>query len=181
MLSIGIVSDSHHNINNLNKAVEFLVKEKQIDTLLHLGDFYDDVEKIDKKFLDNIKIYRVPGTQSEYYNYDKVPNKIIINFEKLRCLLTHVPRVHQNDKNDLLNIDELVKNKKIDVMFYGHSHQYRIMYENNVLYINPGHLKDIDVQGNPPTFAYVEIDGNKIYIKIYNLLFVSFFERKYTI
>ena len=184
MIKLGVVSDSHQNTDNLSKAVKYLIDEKKIQKLAHLGDYYEDMDKIEGiDGLSEMEILKVPGSHHYQYSSSEVMKRIKINFDNLRFLITHVPRKHQNDSLCDISIENMIANKEIDVLLYGHTHEFKINYINdsNVLYVNPGHLKDFDEQGTPPTFAYMEIDSSSIYIAIYNLVFVSLLERRYII
>ncbi|MBP7651773.1 YfcE family phosphodiesterase [Candidatus Dependentiae bacterium] len=184
MISLGVVSDSHQNTDNLSKAVKYLVEEKKVQKLAHLGDYYEDMEKIEYiPDLSDMEILKVPGSHHYQYSDSSVMKRIKINFGNLRFLITHVPRKHQNDSICDISIENMIEKKQIDVLLYGHTHEFKIYYNNdtNILYINPGHLKDFDEQGTPPTFAYIEIESSSIYVAIYNLVFLPLLERRYII
>ncbi len=182
MRSIGIVSDSHNNSANLQIAVDYLVKELKIDTLLHLGDFYEDIEHITFPPGYNIEKYRVPGVHHFLYNNPAVKRQIL-TFENLRFLLSHTPRKFQSDTDADISIENSLRNKEIDVLLFGHTHQFLIDYntEFGILMVNPGHLKEFDEQGTPPTFAHLILDETKLSINIYNLIFNTLLERRYII
>jgi len=182
MMKIGVVSDSHQNTENLEKAVKYLIDEKKVDKLIHLGDYFEDLENIQLTGFDSSNLLKTPGTHHYQYS-DPALKRIRINFENLRFLISHVPRRHQNDTDEDISIENLIATQSIDVLLYGHTHEFRINYDNdnNILYINPGHLKDFDAQGAPPTFAYIEIDGGRLFAIIYNLFYFSLLERRYVI
>ena len=180
MKSIGIVSDSHHNLNNLQKALNYLINDRKIDMLFHLGDFYEDLDNIEI-LKNDLQIFKVPGTENYLYNSKMILKRLKIKIDDIVFLLSHVPRKHQCDPIDDNEIEDAINTKSIKSLIYGHTHQYRIFYDNNssILYINPGHLKDVDKQNTPPTFANMIIDKNRVIVKIYNLLNKIMLKKRY--
>ena len=181
MRSIGIVSDSHNNIQNLQVVVDKLVSFN-IDTLIHLGDFYEDVDRLIFPHDKNFEILRVPGVH--HYLYNNINTKrILIKAEDARILFTHTPRKFQGDASDQISIDDMINRNEIDIMLFGHTHQFLVDYntDSKVLFINPGHLKDFDEQGTPPTFAHLTLENNRVCVYIYNLILHTLLERRYII
>ena len=64
--------------------------------------------------------------------------------------------------------EEFIQNKMVDVVLYGHTHKPDIEKEGKIIFINPGHLKDEDKKGYPPTFGLLEFSEKDIIIKIYD-------------
>jgi hypothetical protein len=44
-----------------------------------------------------------------------------------------------------------------------------VKYDHGVIYFNPGHLKNEDKKGSPPTFGYVELTIVDLLLRIYSL------------
>ena len=55
------------------------------------------------------------------------------------------------------------------IILYGHSHEPKIEEKGRVFYINPGHLKDSDKKGFPPSFAVLDVVREEIQVKIIGL------------
>jgi putative phosphoesterase len=163
-IKIGLVSDSHGNLDNLRRAAEILVNQK-VDLIIHLGDDYDDAKILESL---GIEIIKIPGVFSDYYKNSKIPNRLIKQFGNFRVLLTHTLASHENDLPGDLKPEELIEKKKIEAIFYGHTHIPRIHQEKGILCINPGHLKKEDKKGYPASFALLDI-GEKIKAKILTL------------
>nr|HPG30730.1 metallophosphoesterase family protein [bacterium] len=73
MIKLGVVSDSHQNTDNLSKAVRYLIEEKQIQKLAHLGDYYEDMDKIEGiEGLSEMEILKVPGSHHYQYSSSEV-------------------------------------------------------------------------------------------------------------
>lgn len=171
-MKIGIISDSHKHIKNLSRVVEFL-KNMNVELIIHLGDDYADVDEIGAT-----DIVRVPGVFSDFYQDPAIPNRRIENFMGWRVLLTHTVLSHENDLLGDPKPEDLINNKKIDIVLYGHTHVPEIRRENNVVFINPGHLKDEDKRGYLPTFGYLEIIENELLVRIYTLKDYTIFKEE---
>lgn len=166
MTKIGLMSDSHRNLDYLKKAADHLTKEAKVDFLIHLGDDYEDAEIL-KDY--DAKLIQVPGVFSPLYHDPAVPNRIMTNIEGLRIMISHTVSFHKNDSRDDLSPEEAIKKGWVDMLLYGHTHIYSIGSEGGILLVNPGHLKEENDKGNPPTFSEIEIDDKEIRVKIIGL------------
>lgn len=162
-MKIGLVSDTHKQIKNLNEAVEYL-KTLGVDVLVHLGDDYTDIEEIGE-----IDVVRVPGVFSDAYQDTSIPNRIIAKFDGWRILLSHTITSHDNDLPNDLRPEELIEKRKVDAVFYGHTHIPDIKQDKGIVFINPGHLKDEDKKGFSPTFGFVQVTQGIIVVRLYSL------------
>jgi putative phosphoesterase len=162
-MKLGILSDTHKHIVNLSNAVRYL-KEMSVDKLIHLGDDYADIDEVGER-----DVIRVPGVFSDAYQDKSIPNRIIDNFAGWRFLLTHTLASHANDLPDDLKPESLIDKQQIHVMLYGHTHVPEIKQEHGVIFFNPGHLKNEDKRGFPPTFGYLELTIDKMIARIYRL------------
>ncbi|OGC42284.1 hypothetical protein A2Y85_03010 [candidate division WOR-3 bacterium RBG_13_43_14] len=162
-MKIGVLSDSHHELENVNDAVIFL-KKNGAKLIIHLGDDYNDLDNI----CDEHAI-RVPGLYCDAYLKSYVPNRRIEEIEGWTVLLTHTPESTLDDLPDDPHPEDLIKNQEIDIMLYGHTHTPEIKMENDIVYINPGHLKKEDKKGHPATFALIDMSEHKLFITIYKL------------
>lgn len=171
-MKIGVISDTHKNIANLNKAIEIL-KNLGAEKFIHLGDDYTDIDEIGGE-----NILRVPGVFSDIYQKPHIPNRKIEDFAGMQVLLSHTISSHPNDLPDDIKPEDLIQNRKVDIILYGHTHMPDIKQENNVIFINPGHLKDEDKKGYPPTFGLLEITDREIIIRIYDLKTMSIYKKE---
>jgi putative phosphoesterase len=163
MMRLGVVSDTHKHIANLTRAIEFL-KTQNVKMFIHLGDDYTDPEETaEHDFL------RVPGVFSEVYTDERVPNRMIKNVIGWRLLLTHTVASHPNDQPGDLKPEDLIRERRVDVVLYGHTHLPEIKQEKGIIFVNPGHLKNEDKRGSPATFAFVELTINRMLARIYRL------------
>jgi len=171
-MKIGLISDSHKYIKNLNRAIEFF-KSLGVNKIIHLGDDYADVDEIGET-----GIVRVPGVFSDFYQDPNIPNRRVENLAGWHVLLTHTVSSHGNDLPDDLKPEDLIQNKKVDIVLYGHTHIPDIKKENDIVFINSGHLKDGDKKGYPPTFGYMEITEDELLVRIYTLKDYTIFKEE---
>jgi putative phosphoesterase len=164
-MRIGVISDSHNNFANLSKSVNYLV-ERGVNVIIHLGDDYDDFDKIDIAHVldNNIQIIRVPGVFSQFYKDIKIKNRIVQTYEDKKFLLTHTIKSHENDLPDDIKPENLIEDNKINLVLYGHTHIPEIRIENGIIYLNPGHLKNEDSKEYEPTYGMIDFGRKFIYI-----------------
>ena len=165
-MKIGVVSDTHGHIENLQKAIKAL-EGMGAQVICHLGDDYDDLKAV--QFPRRMELVQVPGVFSTYYRDPEIPNRVVREWEGKRFLLTHTRGRHENDLPTDPDPQELVSRHEVDVVLYGHSHIPDLKEEEGVLWINPGHLKDEDKKGYPPTFALISLEGSDLQVKVFEL------------
>ncbi len=122
-MKIAIVSDTHGNVANFKKAVNWLNKEN-IQTILHCGDIGDPISL--KESLEDFKgkFFGVFGNMDRDFKilvdeYNEIPNaeirddifEIEINGKKIS--FTHFPD----------SAKKLAQSGKYNVVFYGHTHR----------------------------------------------------------
>jgi len=163
-MKIGVMSDSHGNVDYVRQAAEYMMEEG-VEYIVHLGDDYFDARMLDILPVDVIK---VPGTYDDFYQDIEVPNRIIKDIGGLRVLITHTKASHQNDlPNDEIP-EDCIAGKKVNIVLFGHSHTYSAKLEKSTLLVNPGHLKGQDRRGEA-TFAILDINGDDVEVKILDM------------
>lgn len=165
-MKIAVISDSHNNLEYLRKVGELFVKQG-ISIVVHLGDNYDDAEALSDLGLSVIK---VPGVYEDYYKQPEIPNRIIKEFQGVKTLITHTEQSHENDLPSDIKPEQIIAEKSVEAIFYGHTHIPKIEEKEGILFVNPGHLKKEDKKGYPATYAIVEITDVKIKVKITDLI-----------
>lgn len=165
-MKIGVVSDSHGHVDNLRRAIKAM-NEGGAEVIIHLGDDYDDVKALSNQ--EGSAIIQVPGVFSTYYQEPEIPNRIIKKWEGVPVLLTHTPEAHQNDLPADRDPKAVAARGEVRVVLSGHSHIPEVREESGVIWVNPGHLKDDDKKGCPPTYALLEITSTEIRVRIVDL------------
>ncbi|MEW6684590.1 MAG: YfcE family phosphodiesterase [Candidatus Edwardsbacteria bacterium] len=165
-MKIGVVSDTHGNIEYLKKVIDKFHQEG-VEIFIHLGDDITDLEGLKEPSVEWIEI---PGVYEPIYVESNLPHRVIKEFEGLRFLLTHSPTSHPNDFPSDIKPEEVVKNREVDVILYGHTHKPELKEEEGVLWVNPGHLKKEDKKGFPPSYAILECNRKRTEVKIIDFL-----------
>ena len=150
-MKIGVLSDIHDNIDNLNVAVEIL-KKRGIEVVFVLGDLI--CPNVAKILGDNFSGYCIRGNNDGDIvgiqtklgkNIKFFPNTYaIVEFENKSFFMTHY--------DDLAST---VNPSHFDFVFYGHNHTKFSKNINDCLILNPG---EIGHMRNKPSFAIVDLD-----------------------
>src|SRR3989339_444653 len=140
-MKIAIISDIHDNLVNLNKFLNWIKKNK-IESVICCGDITNN-ETLNELAKFSGAIYMVSG------------NIKLFDDE-------HVPQ-HKNIKY----FDKILKEKKCDIVFYGHTHRPWEDNKNNVKCINPGTLSATFQRA---TFAVWNTKTEIIELKILDIL-----------
>ncbi|MEK9148857.1 MAG: YfcE family phosphodiesterase [Candidatus Desantisbacteria bacterium] len=164
-MKIGVVSDSHKNLAYLRKAIELII-EKGAEYIIHLGDDYQDAEILSEY---PIKGLRVPGVFCPEYFDKSVKNRIIEEISAVRILITHTISSHKNDQKGDLVPEDVIKNKEVDLVLFGHTHLYEIKKDGDIFMFNPGHLQEIMTKGRSATFGVVTIADKEITCTVFDL------------
>src|SRR5258708_18763194 len=109
-MKFAIVSDSHDNIKNFNKIIDFLNAQK-IATILHCGDICnrETIDEATKNFKGEILWVRGNGD----YELDGVPEKLEIELDAKKIFFNHYPEIAK----------AAAESGKYDLVFYGHTHK----------------------------------------------------------
>lgn len=173
-MRLAIVSDTHGNVANFRKVIDWLDKEN-IQTILHTGDI-GNPESLKESLVDfKGEFFGVFGNMDKNFKilieeYNKIPRVKInedvldIEIDKKRIAITHYPD----------EAKKLAQSGKYDLVFYGHTHR---PWDEKVLVrpelgsegggechmINPGELAG---QFYKPTFAVYDTTTGELELKI---------------
>ena len=166
-MKIAIISDTHGNIANFKKAVNWLNKNN-ISLILHCGDIStpETLEEIAKNFKG--KIHYVFGNADN--NQDAIrktakenPNIILydqsgeIKIGNIKISFCHFPKLAR----------ELASTGRYNFVFYGHTHQPWEEELNGCRLINPGNLSNMLYKAS---FAVYDTKTEKLELKIIDRL-----------
>ncbi len=153
-MKFAIISDTHDNMANVNKAIDFL-NAQHIEIILHCGDICNQstVDEAIKRF--NGKIYFVRGNGD--FELHEIPEKMEIELGAKKIFFNHYPEVAKT----------AAESKKYDLVFYGHTHRPWEEKINNCRLVNPGELAG---QRYKPCFAMYDTEIDKLELKILELL-----------
>ncbi|ERP31707.1 metallophosphoesterase family protein [Chitinivibrio alkaliphilus] len=152
-MNILLVSDTHGNTAFLQEVMNSVLSEYDVECLYHLGDFFEDPLQIDR---GDTYVYRVPGIYHEGYKSGILDGVLGVSTMGFEVLLVH-------DLSDVTPENRIIS----DIIMYGHTHTPNLELVNNVLYVNPGHLKAAVDRGNTASYAMLSLEENRCAIDIF--------------
>lgn len=159
---IGIISDSHDNINAIRKAVE-LFNGKKVKAVLHAGDLVSPFTARAFKELES-KLYFVFGNNDGdkvtlTKRFEEIGATSCGDFGDLTIDGLHIALLHGT--NETL-VKALAKSGEFDVVVRGHTHEPGVKIIEGVPVINPGEASG--VLSEKSTVAILEISNLNIEI-----------------
>ncbi|MBX4200646.1 metallophosphoesterase [Candidatus Parcubacteria bacterium] len=153
-MKIAIVSDTHDNMANFQKAIDFLNTEK-IEVMLHCGDICNQqtIDEATKNFKG--EIYWVRGNGD--HDLDLIPGKMEIELGGKKMAWVHYPEIAK----------KLAESGTYDAVFYGHTHRPWEETIGKCRLVNPGELAG---QRYKPCFALYDTVADKLELKILETL-----------
>lgn len=135
-MKIGIISDSHDHIENINKSIK-IFKDRKVDFVLHLGDY---VNPASVKAFKGIKFTGIfgnnDGDKFRLINaFNEIGGEIKGDFCEIEMDNIKLACYHGTEKELK---DALIACGKYDVVVYGHTHECENKKTGNTLVLNPG-------------------------------------------
>lgn len=163
-MKIAIISDTHDNLTNFKKAVNWIEKQK-IKTIIHCGDIGSPIglQEAVKDFSG--KIHLVFGNYEDRYllaksvSEKKIKNAVLhgeigeIKKNGTKIAFCHFPEFGRG----------LAVTGKYNLVFYGHTHRPWEEKIGECELINPGNLAGLYYKA---TFALYDIKTNRLELKI---------------
>lgn len=128
-MKILVISDTHGAIHEIVKVIENMEKPQLI---LHLGDYVEDGEKIEKE--TGIKVEMVRGN-GDFFNKRYEDDKVL-EIEGKRIFMTHGHRY--GVRHGVLNLLYRAEELQADIVLYGHTHVPMITKDAGIFVMNPG-------------------------------------------
>lgn len=171
-MKIGIISDIHDNINNLQKAFVIL-KQPQVEKVFFLGDLSSGftIEYFHKLKIPTLAVFgniegdrlgiqrRITGLKLQVQYAPKQGLMWDIKLSNKRIAIYHG---HQQEITNCI-----VDSKLYDFVFTGHTHYPQIKTVNNTVWINPGCIcgyVGLDQKPTKPSLAIIDLNTNKVEI-----------------
>lgn len=151
---IGVLSDTHNNCELMMKAVRILTDDFCIDSLIHLGDDWEDKEYLERL---GYQVKGVPGLWCSAYRSGYVPKVGISTFNNTQIVYVH----------DIQALTEIPL--KTALLLSGHTHHFHIELRQGIPHMNPGHLKSPINRGREASFGVVQLDKKSMSLSVYNL------------
>ena len=158
-MKIAIISDSHDNLININKLINYLKKEK-IKTVFHCGDVCSPATLLGivKKFSGKVHLVfgNVDADQFRMAQISANNNQLKIwgesgqlEINKKKIIFVHLPELAK----------AFALSQKYDFVFYGHTHKPWQEKIGKTELINPGNLAGLYYQAS---FALYDFKKNEL-------------------
>lgn len=134
-MKIIVFSDSHGYTSNMSNVL-YNTSPKDCDLIIHLGDYVKDAEKI-KKEHPNYNICIIPGNNDFTFRENQEKT---FNFESRQVLACHGHRY--GVKTGLSRLFIVAKQRKIDIVLFGHTHMPFNEEKDGILFLNPGSITE---------------------------------------
>ena len=155
---IGIISDTHDNLDAIRRAVEFF-NSRGVSLVLHAGDFIAPFVAREFGKLDSDLIGVFGNNDGERKGLNEKFSGIgirteLMDFAEIKYKSKRIC-IYHGTFEEIVNA--LVKSKEYDVVVRGHTHKPEIKRENGVLIINPGEA--CGYLTGKQTVALLNVDG----------------------
>ncbi len=159
-MRIIVMSDSHGNY----RAVEEIIQRNlNADMFIHLGDGERELDKAIVKF-PHINVFHTKGN-CDYGSFSQSTLELGLEYgHGLIATHGHLYGV----KYSLEDLKKSAIKSKSDIILYGHTHIRYNKYEDGLYILNPGSAS-CPRDGNPPSYAYIDITEKGILTNIVNL------------
>lgn len=148
-MKILVISDTHGKID---EALNLIKNMDKPELIIHLGDYVEDGEKIEKE--TGIKVELVRGN-GDIFNR-KYEDDRLLEIGGKRIFLTHGHKYRV--KYHILNLLYKAEELKADIALFGHTHVPLIVKEDSIMVMNPGSISFPRGYENPKTYGIIDID-----------------------
>ncbi|MBQ2062242.1 MAG: metallophosphoesterase [Oscillospiraceae bacterium] len=155
-MRILVLSDSHGNVDNLARCVEFT----EPNHILHLGDCVHDAELLARRF-PTIPVTTVPGN-CDYGNPDEPEKLIELGGKRILMMHGHTRGV----KYDIQRAVYAARECGADVLLFGHTHRPLVDFDGTLYVMNPGSVRG---RGAPATYGVITINSRTFDCSTYRL------------
>ncbi|MFZ5966093.1 MAG: metallophosphoesterase family protein [Bacillota bacterium] len=157
-MKIGVISDSHGMIDNVEKA---LMSMGEIDLLIHLGDHCKDIKKVEA--LTATEIVTVRGNCD---GTGESKDEVVLEAAGHKLLLAHG---HQfGVKEDINRLHYRALELNCDIALFGHTHIPLNIHWEGVLLMNPGSVS-LPKGSSKASCGIIRIEGDKVDTQILNI------------
>ncbi len=158
-MKIGIISDTHDNLNGIRKAIN-IFKELGVEKILHLGDFV-------APFTASPFVESKISFTGVFGNNDGEKFGLIKAFSPVGKIYSPPYETEIDGKfflllHDPVTLDSYIKSQKYDYILYGHLHRKHDESVGKTRIINPGEVCAI-ITG-VSSIAYLDTEKNSLEI-----------------
>ena len=157
-MKILVLSDTHGDIDNARKAI---VKNSDVNLIIHLGDYFRDAQKLNEEFPD-IPIEYIYGNSD--FMVDNTPAEKILEIAGKRIFITHGHRY--SVKWDYEKLFNKAYEVSADILLFGHTHVADVVENERCFILNPGSISD-SRDNSGESYAIIEIVGDNVKPQLY--------------
>lgn len=151
-MRILVISDSHGNVRNIERAIE---NHPDTNVVIHLGDGADDITDLEIVY-QNKQFYQVAGN-CDWNCPLPITRELVV--EQKHIFFTHGHDYHVKTGLDHIKLE--ARKRHADIVLFGHTHLPVTEYENGLYLLNPGSL-----QGTDGTYGVIEVIYGSIEMRI---------------
>ena len=93
-MRLGVVSDTHGNLDFLQRAADILIRRFGVEAIVHLGDDMADALQME---LRGRPLFAVPWMYEEAWRDERIPHRIVTSFGGVSFLLIHTPSADRHE------------------------------------------------------------------------------------
>ncbi len=146
-MRILVISDSHGRHSRIEAAIEAQPDARHI---FFLGDKLEDIDGFTEFYPDRT-FYSVAGN-CDFFSAEPLTRTVELAGRKI--LYTHG---HEHGvKMGISRLISYAKQRKADIVLFGHTHKAKTLYEDGMYIVNPGSIG----KGQPPSYAVIDLEPN---------------------
>lgn len=153
MIRIGVVSDSHMMLDNRLRSAADALKARGVSRLIHLGDGAMDWDRL--SVMLGVPLTAVAGNCDG--SMVGMAQEAVITVEGTKLLLCHGHRL--GVKFGLIRLKLRAEELGCQVGLFGHTHEQTEVWNEGILLLNPGALRD-------GRFAVLTVDGGAVSVAL---------------
>lgn len=154
-MRILVMSDTHGDSKSLRQAI---LSQPKAEAVIHLGDSQGEVEQARLAFPE--KTFLMVRGNCDWGSSLPVTGEFDAEGHKIFYTHGHLYGVKSGD----YNIISAAREKKAEILLYGHTHLAREDYEDGLYIMNPGRLS-----GWEPTYGILDITPQGIVVNVIKL------------
>ena len=144
-----VISDTHGRNGRLLQ--DLLIKETPFDMLIHCGDVESDIFSYTGS-KPAYAVYAVDGN----CDYNRYPKELLIEAAGHRIFVTHGHKYNVRCSNE--GLYAAARERKADVVLFGHTHVPEIEEHNGIFLMNPGSLSYPRGISRTPSYGILELE-----------------------
>jgi uncharacterized protein len=155
-MEILVLSDSHGNTSKFNRVID---KHPNIEYVIHLGDYGNDIS-----FINMVRpAFITEAVQGNTDTKRIFPNEKLLQLVGKRIFIAHGH--NYGVKKEMTSLIAKGREEKADVVLFGHTHEPKIQMTDGIWLINPGSISKPKILMKP-TYAILELSKENINARI---------------